>query len=321
VTVDPTSSPSAGAAPPALTGVVPPVCTPFTPEYEVDTRSLQRLIDFQLAGGVDGLFVLGSSSEVAFLPDRHRAAVVDTVLRHVAGQVPVLVGVIDMTTMRVLDHARRAVDAGCAGIVATAPFYARTHPAEVEVHLRTIAARCGVPLYAYDLPVSVHTRLDPAMVLRLAADGLLAGLKDSTGDDAGLRDLLAARDDAGLTGFSVLTGSELTVDSALRMGADGVVPGLGNVDPHGYTALYRHARAGEWEQAAREQDRLLRLMRIVRAGSPARMGLNSSALGAFKTALHLRGVIDCPLTAPPQIQLDAAETDVVRRALVAAGLL
>ena len=312
---------SPAPARPALAGVVPPVCTPFTPDLEVDTRSLQRLIDFQLDGGVDGLFVLGSSSEVAFLPDRHRAVVVDTVLRHVAGQVPVLVGVIDMTTMRVLDHARRAVSAGCAGIVATAPFYARTHPTEVELHLRTIAEQCDVPLYAYDLPVSVHTKLDPAMLLRLAAEGVLAGLKDSTGDDAGLRDLLATRTDAGLTGFSVLTGSELTVDSALRMGADGVVPGLGNVDPQGYATLYRHARAGDWRLAAREQERLLRLMRIVHTGSPARMGRNSSALGAFKAALYLRGVIDCPVTAPPQIQLDDAEIDVVRHALVAADLL
>ncbi|WP_230859552.1 dihydrodipicolinate synthase family protein [Actinoplanes aureus] len=310
-----------GAVAPMLTGVVPPVCTPLTPDLDVDVDSLLRLVDFQLAGGVDGLFILGSSSEVAFLPDGHRAVVIDAVLRHVAGQVPVLIGAIDMTTLRVLDHARRAVRAGCAGIVATAPFYTRTHPAEVELHLRRVAEQCEAPLYAYDLPVSVHTNLDHEMLLRLAAEGVLAGLKDSTGDDAALRDLLVARRDAGLTAFSVLTGSELTVDSALRMGADGVVPGLGNVDPHGYAALYRHARAGDWDQAAREQERLLRLMRIVRAAAPSRMGRGSSALGAFKTALRLRGVIRHAVTAPPQIPLDDAETDYVRRTLVAAGLL
>jgi 4-hydroxy-tetrahydrodipicolinate synthase len=318
-----TATPSSSARPhaPALTGVVPPVCTPLTPEFEVDVASLLRLVDFQLAGGVDGLFILGSSSEVAFLPDRHRAVVVDAVLGHVAGQVPVLVGVIDMTTMRVLDHARRAVRAGCSGIVATAPFYTRTHPAEVEVHLRRIAEQCETPLYAYDLPVSVHTNLDHEMLLRLAAEGVLAGLKDSTGNDGALRDLIVARNDAGLSAFSVLTGSELTVDTALRMGADGVVPGLGNVDPHGYAALYRYARTGDWDRAAVEQERLLRLMRIVRASSPARMGPGSSALGAFKTALKLRGVIDHAVTAPPQIPLDEAEIDYVRRTIIAAGLL
>ncbi|MEV4278556.1 dihydrodipicolinate synthase family protein [Actinoplanes xinjiangensis] len=312
---------SAGSRAPALTGVVPPVCTPLTPDFEVDVDSLVRLVDFQIAGGIDGLFILGSSSEVAFLPDRHRAVVVDTVLNHVAGQVPVLVGAIDMTTLRVLDHARRAVRHGCAGIVTTAPFYTRTHPAEVELHLRRIAEQCGAPLYAYDLPVSVHTNLDHDMLLRLAEEKVLAGLKDSTGDDGSLRDLIVARNDAGLTGFSVLTGSELTVDSALRMGADGVVPGLGNVDPQGYATLYRHARAGDWEAARLEQERLLRLMRIVRAAPAHRMGRGSSALGAFKTALKLRGIIDHPVTTVPQIPLDEAETEYVRRILVAADLL
>ncbi|MFC7531504.1 dihydrodipicolinate synthase family protein [Actinoplanes sp. GCM10030250] len=321
ITATTTATAFPGGAAPALTGVVPPVCTPLTPDFEVDVDSLRRLVDFQIAGGVDGLFILGSSSEVAFLPDSHRAVVVDTVLRHVAGQVPVLIGVIDMTTMRVLDHARRAVRAGCAGIVATAPFYTRTHPAEIEVHLRSIAEQCEAPLYAYDLPVSVHSNLDHDMLLRLAADGVLAGLKDSTGDDGSLRDLLVARNDAGLTTFSVLTGSELTVDSALRMGADGVVPGLGNVDPHGYATLYRHARAGAWDLAVREQERLLRLMRIVRAAPPARMGRGSSALGAFKAALQLRGIIDHAVTAPPQIPLNEPEIDHVRRTLIAAGLV
>ena len=74
----------------ALTGVIPPVCTPLTPDFEVDTASLTRLVDHLLAGGVDGLFVLGSTSEVAFLTDAHRKVVLDTVVGHVAGQVPVL---------------------------------------------------------------------------------------------------------------------------------------------------------------------------------------------------------------------------------------
>src|SRR6476660_8545576 len=102
-----------------LTGVIPPVCTPLTPEREVDTGSLTRLVDHLLEGGVDGLFILGSSSEVAFLPAGHRRTVLATVLGHVAGQVPVLAGVIDMTAPRVVDHVRVAVEAGADGLVAT----------------------------------------------------------------------------------------------------------------------------------------------------------------------------------------------------------
>ncbi|MEU8102289.1 dihydrodipicolinate synthase family protein [Nonomuraea muscovyensis] len=309
------STPEAGA-PRALRGVIPPVCTPMTPDHEVDARSLTRLVDHLLAGGVDALFVLGSSSEVAYLPDAHRRVVLDTVVGHVAGQVPVLAGVIDMTTPRVLDHARSAVEAGVSGLVATAPFYTRTHPEEIRTHFRLIAARTGLPLYAYDLPVSVHTKLPAGLLLDLAAEGVLAGVKDSSGDDGGLREVILGR----TPGFSVLTGSEVTVDSALWMGADGVVPGLGNVDPHGYVRLAACAGRGEWEAARQEQERLVRLFEIVRVGG-ARMGGSSSGLGAFKAALYLRGVIAHPVTAPPQIPLTDDEIGSVGKHLAAAGLL
>jgi 4-hydroxy-tetrahydrodipicolinate synthase len=301
-----------------LHGVVPPVCTPLTPELDVDTASLTRLVDFLLDAGVHGLFVLGSTSEVAFLPDAHRQRVVETVVGHVAGQVPVLAGAIDMTTLRVLDHARVAEKAGADGIVATAPFYTRTHPAEIDRHFRLLADALDLPIYAYDLPVSVHTKLPVDLVTSLATDGVLAGLKDSSGDDGALRNVLLRTRD--LPGFRAFTGSELTVDSALRMGAHGVVPGLGNVDPHGYVRLHEHCAAGEWAEAAREQNRLVELFDLVNAGDPNRMGPGSSALGAFKAALHLRGVIDCPITAPPQIPLAANEIDQVRARLTAAGL-
>lgn len=306
--------------PTLLTGVIPPVCTPLTPEFEVDTKSLTRLVDHLIDGGVDGLFVLGSSSEAAFLPDAHRRLVVDTVARHVAGQIPVLAGAIDMTALRVADHARAAVAAGADAIVVTAPFYTRTHPAEIELHFRAVAAASGVPIYAYDLPVSVHTKLSGDLLLRLAADGVLAGVKDSSGDEGGFRAVILGRRDRDLPGFSVLTGSELTVDSALWMGADGVVPGLGNVDPHGYVRLFRAARAGDWPAARVEQERLIRLFNLVTVGGP-HMGRGSSALGAFKAALHLRGIIDYPTTAIPQIALDETEIAEVGRYLTNAELL
>ncbi|MGI5230025.1 dihydrodipicolinate synthase family protein [Actinoallomurus sp. CA-142502] len=304
-----------------LSGVIPPVCTPLTPDREVDTASLTRLVDHLLEGGVNGLFVLGSTSEVAFLPDEHRRIVLETVLGHVAGRVPVLAGSIDMTAPRVVDHVRVAVKAGVDGIVATAPFYARTHPAEIAIHFRTIAAQAGgVPVYAYDLPISVHSKLTADLLLELAAEGVLAGLKDSSGDEAGLREVILRRRDRDLPSFAVMTGSELTVDSALWMGADGVVPGLGNVDPHGYVRLYQAASRGDWEAARTEQERLFRLFHLVNVGGP-HMGRSSSALGAFKAALFLRGVIEHPTTALPQIPLDADDIARVKEFLSEAALI
>ncbi|MER7155506.1 dihydrodipicolinate synthase family protein, partial [Streptomyces lydicus] len=121
-------------------------------------------------------------------------------------------------------------------------------------------------------------------------------------------------------GFSVLTGSELTVDAALLAGADGVVPGLGNVDPAGYVRLYDAALAGDWERAAAEQERLVALFAITDAGPESEMGRNSSALGSFKTALHLLGVVARGTTAFPQRPLSEESVQEVGRRLTAAGL-
>ena len=310
-----------------LRGVVPPVCTPLDASGEVDTPSLTRLVEHLVGGGVHGLFALGSSSEVAFLTDRQRAVALETVVEAAAGRVPVLAGVIDMTTPRVLAHAEAARTAGADALVATAPFYARTHPREIAAHFRTVRERSGLPLYAYDLPVSVHTKLSPALIRELAEDGTLAGLKDSSGDEGGLRRLIVelggrhGRAEGPAPAFSILTGSELTVDAALLAGADGVVPGLGNVDPAGYVRLYDAVRGGDFDSAVKEQERLVELFGMVDAGPENEMGRNSSAIGAFKHALRLLGVFTEGTTAAPQIQLGDASVDFVADRLRAAGLL
>src|SRR3954468_22105312 len=112
-------------------GIVPPVCTPMTEEFEVDTASLERLIGFLLDAGVHGLFMLGSTSEMAFLTDRQRATVLDVAVRTAAGRVPVLAGVIDTTTAPSLEHARVAAKAGVDALVLTAPFYVRASQEEI----------------------------------------------------------------------------------------------------------------------------------------------------------------------------------------------
>jgi 4-hydroxy-tetrahydrodipicolinate synthase len=305
-----------------LSGVVPPLVTPLTPSREVDVPSLERLINHLLDGGASGLFVLGSTGEASQLTDAQRRAVIEATVQYAGRRVPVLAGVIDMSTARVAGHINEAAKLGADAVVATAPFYSSTHPAEIEGHFRSLASSAELPIFAYDIPSRVGgTRLPADSMVRLARDGAIAGVKNSTGDDASIRKLLLAARDAGLEHFSVLTGSELTVDSALAMGVDGVVPGLGNVDPHGYVRLYELFRSGELAAAQAEQERLFRLFGLVNTGASGRMGGTSAALGAFKTALHLRGVIDCAITAPPSLPLNDDEVASIRRHLQVAGLL
>lgn len=298
-------------------GVVPPVCTPLTPERELDVPSLERLAAFLIDAGMHGLFVTGSTGEVAYLPDEVRYRTLEVVAGVAAGQVPVLAGVIDTTTPRVIAHARAARAAGADALVATAPFYAPTHPTEFPGHFRAIRAAVDLPLIAYDIPSSVGSKLPADVVAELAADGTLAALKDSSGDLEGLREVLAVTDATALRCYS---GSETLADLGLFLGAHGLVPGIGNVDPHGYLRLYEAARRQDWDTARAEQTRLGRLFELIRVGGP-RMGRYSSAIGAFKEGLVARGVITSATTSLPMVPLDDAEREAVRRHLAEAGLL
>ncbi|WP_314675010.1 dihydrodipicolinate synthase family protein [uncultured Rhodococcus sp.] len=302
-----------------FSGIVPPIVTPLTLEGEIDTASLERLLSLQIEAGVDGLFVLGSSGEVGYLTDAQRAQVVQTAIGHVGGQVPVLVGVNDMTTNRVIAVAEQAREAGADAIVATAPFYAITDAAETATHFRSIHAAVDLPLFAYDVPVRVHSKLSPAMLVELGREGVIAGVKDSSGDDVSFRMLL--RQSAGLENFAVFTGHEVVVDGCLLMGASGAVPGLANVDPHGYVRLWRAAQAGDWAAAKAEQDRLTDLFSIVEAPTPGRVSAGAAGLGAFKTALALRGVITGNTMCAPMLSLDESETATIKVVLEQAGLL
>ncbi|WFR67988.1 dihydrodipicolinate synthase family protein [Curtobacterium flaccumfaciens] len=182
-----------------LAGVIPPLATPLTASGDVDTRSLERLARRTLDAGVAGLFVLGSTGEVAFLTDDQRTTVVETVVRVADGRVPVLAGSIDMTTPRVRRHITAVTAAGADAVVVTAPFYTRTHPVEIRRHFRMIAADSSVPVVAYDIPSAVGTKLDTDTVLDLAADGTISAVKDSSGDDVGLRRLVLGARDRGST--------------------------------------------------------------------------------------------------------------------------
>jgi 4-hydroxy-tetrahydrodipicolinate synthase len=304
---------------PVFRGVIPPVLTPLDESGAFDEAAFERLVERLITAGVHGLFVLGSSGEVAFLSDAERVRVLEASVRVAAGRVPVIAGVNEMTPARVIGQVRLAESAGVDAIVATAPYYARPSAAEVEAHFRAIASATSLPVFAYDVPVRVHSKLDHAMLVRLGAEGVLAGVKDSSGDDVAFRRLVMANRAAG-SPLVLFTGHEVVVDGALLAGADGVVPGLGNVDPVRYVQLFDAAGAADWARVRVLQDEVAELFEIVFQAS----GVSGEAagLGAFKTALAHLGVISSNRMSQPVPSLEgetvARITAIVDRAELSA---
>lgn len=299
-------------------GVIPPVITPLTTDGELDVASYAAVLERLIDAGVDGLFLLGSSGEAAFSTDARRREILAEGMRIVDGRVPVFAGVIDTQTERVVAQARTAQELGVDALVATAPFYALGGPEVVERHFRVIRERVDLPLFAYDIPVCVHTKLEAAMLLRLGSEGIIDGVKDSSGDDVAFRQLARANAAAGRP-LALLTGHEVVVDGAYLSGADGAVPGLANVSPEPFVEQWRAAEAGDWDTVRLLQDELADLMRIVAVTS----GVSGygAGVGAFKTALQLMGVISTNTMTEPVAALEGDNVRAIAAVLEEAGLL
>lgn len=302
-----------------FSGVIPPVIIPLKGDRTLDLHSFEKSINRMIEAGVHGLFFLGSSGEVAFLTNSERDRVVKEALEIVDGRVPVLVGIIDMETMRVIDQAKRVSKYdGVDALVATAPFYALGGPIETERHFRAIREHTDLPLFAYDLPVSVHTKLNPEMLMRLGNDGVLQGVKDSSGDDVQFRWLMIENEDAGHP-LQLLTGHEVCVDGALLGGADGSVPGLANIDPASYVEMWNAAKAGDWTRVAELQDHLARLMMMTRRVK-ATVGFGAG-VGAFKTALWQMGIFETNQMREPVAALQGDDVRSIVRVLRENGVV
>lgn len=299
-------------------GVIPPVVTPRHADGSIDTGSLQNLTRHLLDGGVSGLFVLGSSGEVPYLTNAERQLVVSTIAATNSGSVPLIVGANEQTTNRVIEEARKVIELGADAIVVTSMYYAIGNAEETETHFRAIHDAVSTPIFAYDVPVRTHFKLPTDLLVRLGRDGVIAGVKDSSGDDVAFRQLLlAARD---IPNFDIFTGHEVVVDGALLGGAQGVVPGLGNVDPRGYRNLMDAAAAGDWAKAAAEQDRIADLFEIVYTPN-GRVSGGAAGLGAFKTALQLMGIIESNTMSSPMPALNEDETTAIKVILERNGLI
>ncbi len=301
-----------------FSGVVPPVVTPDTPDHQLDVVSFERSINRLIEAGVDGLFFLGSSGEVVFATDERRDQIIREAVRIVDHRVPVLVGIIDTETERVLEHGRRALALGADALVATAPFYALGGQADIEEHFRILHQELDAPLFAYDIPVCVHTKLPWKMLARLGAEGVLAGVKDSSGDDVSFRYLVQENEKNGHP-LTLLTGHEIVVDGALLSGADGSVPGLANVEPEGYVRMWKAAQEGNWAEVKREQDRLNEISHIFDVTSGVQG--YGAGVGAFKCALNLMGIFDSDQMPRPVKPLDGQNREAIKQVLVANGLL
>ena len=238
-----------------LRGIVPPMVTPLADDDSIDQPGLERLIEHILAGGVHGLFILGTTGEGPSLSHALRHKLVELVCEQVDGRLPVLVGVTDTSFAESLELAERASDAGAQAVVAAPPYYLAAGQPELLEHSAKLALAVPLPLVLYNMPSCTKVALDVDTVLACSRLDNIIGLKDSSGDLEYFRRVRAAV--AHNPEFTLLVGPEELLAQSVKLGSHGGISGGANLWPRLYVQLVRGRRGWRRREdrvAARDRD-------------------------------------------------------------------
>ncbi len=236
-----------------LNGIIPPMITPLTEEQKIDEKSTRKVVDHLINGGVHTLFILGSTGEGPLLPLDSQYKLTKIVVDQVENRVPVIAGVSEPSTQRVLEVINKLSTVDIDGVVSTLPFYDLANGDEQFSHFKIIAENSPLPVVIYDIPSRVGNRIEKSVLYRLFKLKNIIGLKDSTGDLRRFRQMVEECSDLDI---SFALGHSDMIDISIYFGGDGVVPSDAHLYPELCVEIYEFAINGQWKKAAEVQKRL-----------------------------------------------------------------
>ena len=243
-----------------LTGAIAALVTPYDAQDRIDPGAVRALVDFQIAQGLKGFLLAGSTGEGLLLGLDERMRLTESAVRAVARRVPAIVHVGAPATRDALTLARHAAQSGADAVAAIPPIYYRGGPEDVVRYYRALAEAVPVPVYAYHIPSATGVPLYRDIVGALAPIPNLAGLKFT---DTNLDELHYLKREI-QPQLNVVYGSDETLAAGLLMGADGGVGSTYNVMPGVYAAICAHAEAGRWQEAQGLQFQTTRVINVLK---------------------------------------------------------
>ena len=258
--------------------------TPLLDRDVLDVAGLEKLLEHIIAGGVSGLFILGTTGEGPSLSYRLRRELIERVCKQVKGRVPVLVGITDTSFVESVNVARWSADSGATAVVAAPPYYLPEAQPELQEYIDHLVPELPLPLYLYNMPSLTKVHIEPETIRRALDNPRIVGFKDSSGDLAYFKqvaNLVRARPD-----WPLLCGPEEKLFDSLQLGGHGGVSGGANLFPSLYVKLCEAHRAGN---LARAQELQRQIQRV--SDSFYRIGKHSSSIiKGIKCALSCLGI-------------------------------
>ena len=241
-----------------IQGVLTAIVTPFDPTGALCTQRLRRQVQRQMQYG-NAVFCNGTNGEFFVLDRAEKIKVTETCVDEVAGRVPVVAHIGEVSTATTNALGRDVVAMGVDAVSVITPYFVPLKQSELIYHYSKIADAVPVPVYLYNIPARTGNTIEPATARALAAHPNIVGIKDSAGSYESLKGFLdAARD---LADFDVLSGPDHLAHQGFLEGCSACISGLANFSPEGVSRIWTNFRDGNIEASKQAQDFISALRR------------------------------------------------------------
>jgi len=275
-----------------LRGIVPPLVTPLLDNNTLDVKGLERLIEHVIAGGVHGIFILGTTGEAQSLSYILRCEMIIQTARILKKRIPLLVGITDTSLSDSVKLADLAAECGADAVVSAPPYYFATGQDELAEFYEQLIPQLKLPIYLYNMPSHTKVSFAPSTVRRIAKNPKVLGFKDSSANGTYFQSVMHEMRDR--PDFSIFVGPEEMMAEVVLMGAHGGVNGGANMFPKLYVDLYNAAVATDMEKVKKLHAKVMQISStIYTVGS-----YGSSYLKGVKTGLSVLGICNDFLAAP-----------------------
>jgi 4-hydroxy-tetrahydrodipicolinate synthase len=275
-----------------MKGIIPPMVTPLNENDELDYAGLEKLIEHLIAGGVHGLFILGTTGEGSSLTNSVQKELIEATCNQVKGRIPVLVSITNTSYRGSISIAEFARISGASALVLAPPFYYPISQSELYYYIDRLLKELPLPVFLYNTPSSTKVEFGLEMLKDLLPIPEIVGIKDSSGDLIYFQKLKELIDSLDL---SLFIGPEELLNSALTIGAAGGVPGGANIFPALYVNLFNAITVGDFEQGLKLHKQVMQLSGIVYGGSTYG---GSSIINGIKAALSCLGICNRYVSLP-----------------------
>jgi 4-hydroxy-tetrahydrodipicolinate synthase len=290
-----------------LTALITPFSGKTAANSPIDMKALDKLVEWQLSCGVDGLVLNGTTAESATMTAEERLAVVERVSDIVQGKVPIIVGTGTNCTRVSIEFTQAVKRFGVDGALVVAPYYNKPTQEGMFHHFSTVAAEGGLPVVVYNVPSRTSVSISVPLFSRLAeVDGIVA-VKQAVDSAQQLVELADAVGDK----IDIMAGDDALTYFVMAVGGTGVISASGNVIPREMKAIVSHAAAGDRAASFKAQCHALPIIQAMfKETNPA----------PAKAALKILGQLEEETMRLPLVEVTSGTREFVAQVLEQGGV-